>query len=67
MCTGDYEVYDHAFTIFESMVDDISYGEKFMARNKLDRQEQIELTHAPGTDPKYDRIHFIRDAIKLLD
>lgn len=67
ICTGHYEVYHHALDIFESIVDNVSYEEKVMARERLQMQEQIELLLPPTKNPKYDRIHFLRDALKLID
>jgi HEAT repeat protein len=67
ICTGDYEVYDHAHTIFESLVDDVTYNEKLLAKKKLKNQEQIELAMPPSKHPQFDRIHFVREALKLLD
>lgn len=67
ICTGDYEVYDHSLMVFETIVDDASFSDKLLAKERLKRQEQIELARPPSKHPKYDRIHFIRDAIKLLE
>lgn len=67
ICTGSYEVCDHALTIFESLIDDVDFSEKLLATEKLKNQEKVELALPPSKHPKYDRIHFIRDALKLLE
>jgi HEAT repeat protein len=67
ICTGSYEVCDHALTIFESLVDDTSFSDKLIAKEMLEKQEQIELALPPSKRPEYDRIHFIKDALKLLE
>ncbi len=67
ICTGGYEVYHHALDIFESLVDDATYGEKLLAKERLEAQEKIELAIPPSKHPEYDRIHFVKDALRLLD
>ena len=67
ICDGNYEVCNHALDIFESLVDEISYSEKLLAKQRLSEQEQIELALPPSKHPKYDRIHFVRDALKMID
>jgi HEAT repeat protein len=67
ICTGSYEVYDHALTIFESLVDEASYNDKLIASEKLRAQEKIELAKTPSKRPEYDRIQFIKDALALLE
>jgi hypothetical protein len=67
ICDGNYEVCSHALDIFESLVDDASFSNKLIAKEKLKAQEQIELAMPPSKHPQYDRIHFIRDALKSLE
>jgi HEAT repeat protein len=67
ICTGNYEVYSHALDIFESLVDDASFNEKLEAKKILESQQRVELTRPPSKHPKYDRIHFINDALKILE
>jgi HEAT repeat protein len=67
ICTGNYEVYSHAFDILESLIDNASFSNKLEAKKMLENQKQIELTKPPSKHPKYDRIHFINDALKILE
>lgn len=67
ICDGNYEVSSHALDIFESLVDETSFSNKLLAKEKLKSQEQIELAKPPSKHPEYDRIHFIRDALKSLE
>lgn len=67
ICTGNFEVCSHAYEIFESIVDDASFSKKLEAKQLLKVQKQIELAKPPSRHPKYDRIHFINDALKILE
>jgi HEAT repeat protein len=67
ICTGNYEVYCHAYDIFESIVDDANFSKKLEAKEALENQRQIELAKPPSNHPKYDRVHFINDALKILE
>jgi HEAT repeat protein len=64
---GNYEVCSHAIEIFDSLIDKVSYSERLLAFQALSAQEALELSLPPSNTPKYDRIHFIRAAIKALD
>jgi HEAT repeat protein len=66
ICTGNYEVCDHAFAIFESIVDEASFSDKLRAKGKLEDQEKIERTQPASKRPEYDRINFVKEAIELL-
>lgn len=67
ICSGNYEVCDHALDIFESLVDEASFENKLTAKEMLKKQELIEMALPPSKHPKYDRIHFVRDALRALE
>ncbi|WP_373522514.1 HEAT repeat domain-containing protein [Aquiflexum sp.] len=67
ICEGDFEVYSHSFSIFESIVDDVSYELKFEAKKILERQQKIELTKTESKYPQYERINYINEALELLN
>jgi HEAT repeat protein len=66
ICTGNFEVYSHALDLVESVIDDVSFSDKLEAKKMLENQKQKELAKPPTRHPKYDRIHFINDALKML-
>lgn len=67
ICTGNYEVYDHALQVFESTIDDVSYNDKLAAKQALEKQKRTELSLPPSKHPQYDRIHFINNALKMCE
>jgi hypothetical protein len=67
MCEGNFEVFNHSFLIFESIIDDVNYELKFEAKEILEKQQKIELSKPQSKYPQYERINYINDALILLN
>lgn len=66
ICDGDFEVYDHSFLVFESIVDEASYAQKLEAVEILENQKAFEISKFNGKPSQFDRINYIVDALKIL-
>lgn len=66
ICFGNYEVYDHSFLVFESIVDEVGYNQRLKAIEILENQKSIEALNAKSAYPQFDRINYINDALEIL-
>jgi len=66
ICDGDFEVYDHSFLVFESIIDDAKYDQKIEALKILQNQKEIEMLKSKSEYPQFDRINYINDALEIL-
>jgi hypothetical protein len=66
MCVGNFEVYNHSFSIIESIIDDVDYAQKIEAIEILENQKILELSKNQGKLSRFDRINYIVDALQLL-
>ena len=66
ICDGNFEVYDHSFLVFESIVDEADYAQKLEAIEILENQKAIEISKFQSEPSQFDRINYIVDALEIL-